>query len=73
MKSQTGCQSQFDKNAKQNEAADDTWLADLPNDLGAFSLSSDRIPVLNPGKMGCVDEEKHNTAKSHHKHGELRI
>lgn len=56
-------------NAKHDETADDRWLADLPNDLAAMSLSSDEVPPLHPGMMRCIEEvTTAGVSKAHHKH-----
>ncbi|MDB5353426.1 MAG: hypothetical protein JWN86_4673 [Planctomycetota bacterium] len=55
-------------NPRQDSGTDDRWLADLPNDLGAFSLSSDEIPAFRPEDMGNVfDPRGRAPAKPRHR------
>ena len=46
---------------------DDRWLAELPSDLAALSLSSDSIVARDLGDMGCVDcsDHRHDTKHRH--------
>ncbi len=58
--------------SKHGHAADDLWLADLPNDLAAISLSTDKIAPLHPGMMGCVEQATTaEVGKARHKHDEV--
>ena len=57
---------------KHGHAADDLWLADLPNDLAAISLSTDEIAPLHPGMMGCLEAvTTAEVGKARHKHDEV--
>ena len=33
---------------------DDPWLSEMPDALGAMSLSSDSLRALRPDELGCV-------------------
>ena len=59
---------------KHGYAADDLWLADLPNDLAAISLSTDEVGPLHPEMMGCIEEmTTAEVGKTRHKHDEVGI
>ena len=66
-------QEQSKKSQISSRAAnDDLWLADLPNDLEAMSLSSDNIPTRTLSELAGIREKTHGHAKSHsHKHNDV--